>query len=518
VDEVHERSSAKQPVTIRLDVDAKEKLEKVAEDESRTVSSLIDLAVREFLDRRCQIIAPSSPSGSLRIRHAPLPDTCVLHAFQTCAPELFKQALTDLNLPNLEFVGDRPEWRRLPSDLFSGVSDLIESVNWFPIYWHAKRNGSASLRLDWVGPFLQIFVGHCVFVRKDLFSNYLGPEDLKDFEEFRDKAQTGRDLSLRSLVAWTRQSGDQMKRRGKALGAMWADAVVGCQLGTDYHIAVRRVAPILAKIVDGDQEGDVQDPAISGIDVLERGFQELRGGTVTAFTGNLLHSARLLAEPKPIALLLAGPADLRVPSLNTLAGRKGIFSTEPVGSAAQTRSVGAKVLAFWGKAVGWFRDQVVNAETDVTAITMLSSLFPEFKTEGLGNQQDSGQRVQLKPIPVLRSLMQAWVRWFSNPEEAHAFLGDGGFSGSVAGSVRAEDLVKHYEQLCELLNPSTPMNAPDHDNPVERALWKFPVLAAHSTKLEVSGSLAKLQTARGGKVARVAKKSGPRAINREGDL
>jgi hypothetical protein len=472
MDNVYDPTIAKAPVTIRLDVAAKAKLHELAMKEDRTVSSLIDLAVREFLERRFQSGIGSNRSGTLRIRHAGLPDTSVLHAYSICAPDDFNKALTKFNLPNFEFVSDRPEWRRLPSDLFSGESDLVESVNWFPIFWHVKRGGS-SPRLDWIGPFLQLFVGHCVFVRKDLLKNHFSSDDLTEFQRFRNLASTGKDLSLRSLIAWVQQSKDKI-RLGHTLETMWAEAVVGCQLGTDYHIAVRRVAPIIARITNGPLK---EDPTIVGVDSLNRGFQELRAGAISGFTGNLLHSATLLADANPVAFLIAGPADLRVPSLNTLAGRKGMFDATSAESPLQTGMPGQRVLGLWGEAVAWFRDQVVNTDSDVNMKQFLGALFPEFMNE---NENTTGDFVT-----ILKSLLQTWVKWFTDPEEARAFFGEAAFSGSVAGNVSAEDLVKYYEELCELLNPSAQMVAPSDDSK-DRALWKFPVLATQSAKSRIT--------------------------------
>ena len=180
-------------VTIRLDADAKTKLNELARAENRTVSSLIDLAVREFLDRKS---GGETKPEFLRVRHADLPDTSVLRAFCTLAPDQADRARAKLGLPVFKFVEDRPEWSRLPLDLFKGESDVVESVNWLPIFLHVK-GGGGSPRLDWVGPFLQLFVGHCVFVSSDLAGNYLDAGQRKEFAAFRAWAGPARRVGTR---------------------------------------------------------------------------------------------------------------------------------------------------------------------------------------------------------------------------------------------------------------------------------------------------------------------------------
>src|SRR5690349_10982369 len=85
----------KEVVTIRMDSDTKEKLNALAVEDDSTVSGLIDRAVREFLNRR---FGTSSDTDVLKIRHAGLPDTCVLHAFFTLAPEECESARQELKL------------------------------------------------------------------------------------------------------------------------------------------------------------------------------------------------------------------------------------------------------------------------------------------------------------------------------------------------------------------------------------------------------------------------------------
>ncbi len=469
VTEAQQRNLAKEPVTIRLDVEAKTKLNEIAKAENRTVSSLIDLAVREFLDRRSG--AESKPEF-LRVRHADLPDTSVLRAFCTLAEDEANQARAELNLPAFKFVDeDRPEWSRLPIDLFRGESHLVESVNWLPIFLHVK-GGGGSPRLDWVGPYLQLFVGHCVFVSTELAANYLDSDQIKAFAAFHAQGRTGKDLSLRSLIAWARMS--DSKPIGEALDAMWHDSVVGCQLGTDYHIAIRRVAPILAELA-GKGADAATDPTIPGITDLKRGFQEFRNGTISAFCGNLLHSAELLSDRPQAAFLLAGPADVRVPSLNTLAGTKGMFET----TSAQDPSangMGGNVLTFWSRAVRWFRDGMINSNSDTLLRQFLSSMFKDFlvpEAAGAG----SPEAADLDRVQVLKGLLQTWVRWFADPAEARSFIGDGVVEGMMGGSVSARDLVQYYEELCDLLNPAIAMKAPQLSEPRERALWRFPAFS-----------------------------------------
>lgn len=453
-----QRNQAKEPVTIRLDLSIKARLQDLAQREGRTVSSLIDLAVREFLDRSSGGQIAHSPSAvKLRVRHANLPDTYVLHAYCTLAEERYNDSLKELALPGIEFVDAPIEWGRLLTEVSEGKSDLVESVNWQALFWERKQYKSPSL--DWVGPYLQLFVGHCVFVRRDHVSVYLD-DDLDNFLAFRERAKTGRDLSLRSLVAWADRSGSKKAERLNKLRRLWADAIVCCQPGTDYHIAVLRIAPTL----DGGgaaPAGDRFATVIQGTDSLDNGFRQFRNGTVTAFIGNLLHAAQLLANPSQ-GLLLAGPSDLRVPSLNTLAGHKGVFDGTLMSTDAPVSTTRDGVKALWKRAALWFRDEVVGAESDEPLREFVGKYFPELlkssdETEG-----------QLSEFAILKSLMQTWVKWFPEPEDAEAFVG---------GKAAADTLVRQYEWLCELLNPSATMVSYNGDQPEDaRFLWKFPVL------------------------------------------
>lgn len=460
----HDRTTPKEPLTIRFNRQQKEALSQMAKEQNRTVSALVQEFVRQGLEGLPPLASASEPKDPIKVRHAALPDTSVMRAFQECAPERFQAAVSELELPRIEFVENRPEWRRLPSDLYSGESDVIESMNLAPIFKYVTQGRSSSeIRHDWVGPFLQIFVGHAVFVREDFLSLYLDQSSIESFREFRAKSRTGRDLSTRSLVAWVQSLDGDRKNAAQALETMWTDAVVGCQTGTDYHIAVRRVAPILAQINDGRSERFV-DPTITDIDQLDRGFQEFRSGAVDAFTGNLLHTATLLAESAPMAALVAGPADLRVPSLNTLAGRKGMFDMPPNSRGDALEPLGNRILALWGQSVSWFRDQVINAESDEPLSSVIAKLFPE----SLNATAPSADSQYKKNIAVLRSLMQSWVKWFSNPDDACAFVGD-----------PKEALSKYYAKLCEKLNPLEDMPAPHFDDQDEQALWKFPTFPKH---------------------------------------
>lgn len=475
----------KEPVTIRLDVEVKAKLQQLAGLDKQTVSSLIDHAIREFLDRRLGVDTVNEPE-TIEVRHAALPDTCVLRAFHSFGGDKYKKAQEALNLPKLHFLSKEEwrtecEWRNVLNEVFSGRTDLVESINWLPIFWHTKP-GLSSPTLDWVGPFLEIFVGHCVFVRKDFVEEYLAPEYIKNYEEFfrREKPEkkkpTGRDLSLRSLVAWVQQlEPDASKSLARSLEIMWTDAVVGCQLGTDFHMAVCRIAPILTSIA-GTSSNDIRDPALSGLGDLDRGFQEFLHGVVTGFTGNLLHSADLLSRKENVAFLLAGPADLRIPSLNTLAGRKGFLSTEGDEKLLINKDLeDNRLLKLWEMAVNWFYDEVINTESPENLHKIIKTFFDP-KNSSL-EKEGSEADPNLEMISILKSLMQTWVKWFASPKDAYAFIGDG-------GTLRAEALVQHYEKLCDHLNPTAPrMEAPKYESSEEQAFWKFPVLSRSQMKI-----------------------------------
>jgi hypothetical protein len=456
----------KDVVTIRLDRTSKARLNQIAKAENRTVSTLIDLAVQEFLDRRLE-----ARPEFLRVRHADLPDTSVLRAFFEMAPELFEKARKELDLPEFQFIDDRPEWNRVPVDLFRGQSDLVESVNRLPLFWHFKTEGSPT-RLDWVVPFLQVFVGHCIFVRRDLAEHYLSKQQLKEFEDFRVQAQTGRDLSLRSLVAWVRWEG--LRDEARALETIWKESIVGCQTGTDFHIAVRRVAPILSELSRKEEDLPITDPTISAVEDLNSGFQEFLNGTISAFTGNLLHSAELLTDHRETALLLAGPADLRVPSLNTLALRKGMLDPES-GFEDEQGKMGRSILNIWGRAVRWFSNSVISTDSDAQLRRFLELRFPHFLADASVQMSTRPLSESSDRVKALQGLMQSWVKWLPDRAEAQAFFG-------VTSTLSGQDLVQHYQQLSDLLNPSAVMKAPQLSDPIERALWQFPELAGRAIK------------------------------------
>jgi len=449
-----DRNRIKEPLTIRVDGDTRAELQALASGQKRTVSSLIDEAVQIFLDQQLGRISTGRGPKSLRVRYALLPDTAVLYAFAQLEPDRFREVVERAGLPDLEFVEKPAEWRSLPVDVFSGESDIVEAVNRMPIYWHVMR-GASSPPLDWVGPYLQIFVGHCVFIRTDHLREFMSDDDLRQFLEFRASARTGKDLSLRSLAAWAGQSGEATKGRAAVLQEAWQNAIVGCQLGTDYHVAVRRVSAMLAAMLEQAGEAALaaaaREPNPHGIESLERGFADFVNGTVSAFTGNLLQTAELLSDRGDEAVLLAGPSDLRVPSLNTIAGRKGMFEANDPSS-----DLGNGALQLWSEAVTWFRDEVVMSGSP----NPLRS-FVEQNFDGEAGARSDQQ------IEVLRSLMQNWVRWFADPEEAKAFMG---------GEGKTEELVRYYTELGEHLNPTAQMPAPDRADAHQNSLWKFPFL------------------------------------------
>ncbi len=146
-------------------------------------------------------------------------------------------------------------------------------MNRLPILAHFNQGrDTGTLRLDYVGPFLQLFVGHCVFVRRDLIAAHLTEQELNDFAAFRDLATNGKDLSLRSMVAWAR-SNPSAVGLNKKLEQIWSDSIVGTQFGTDFHISVRRTTAILADLAGRSREESIaQDPVINGIADLSRGF------------------------------------------------------------------------------------------------------------------------------------------------------------------------------------------------------------------------------------------------------
>jgi hypothetical protein len=436
----------KEPVTIRLDAETRGGLQKLAHERKRTVSSLIDQAVQTFLDQQ---LGRVSTEGHLLIRHAMLPDTAVFQAFAQLERKRFDDIVARTGLPELRFVPKSVEWRNLQRDVFSGDYDVIEGMNRLPIRTHVEQlmQGASSPPIDWIAPFLQVFVGHCVFLRGDHLREFLSDSDLQSFLEFRKSATTGKDLSLRSLVAWAAQS--EGASRVSALSEAWAAAIIGCQLGTDFDIAVRRVSALLDAILEsrGSPRGSIPlQSNVVGIESLERSLEDFRCGTHSAFTGGLLHSAELFHDESADAFLLAGPADLRIPSLNTLGLRKGML--DPNGPSA---AIGRGLLELWREASLWFQDDLVTGR---------SGKLPAFINDNFPRQaaRDDAE------IEILRGLMQTWVRWFESPEAAQAFMGD-----------RTTELVEHFQELGANLYPTRLMPAPAFEE-VKDPLWPFPTL------------------------------------------
>jgi hypothetical protein len=86
---------------------------------------------------------------------------------------------------------------------------------------------------------------------------------------------------------------------------------------------------------------------------------------------------------------------------------------------------------------------------------------------------EAGDR-SAQQIEYLRSLMQNWVRWFADTEEAKAFMGD---------EIKTEELVRYYTELGERLNPTAQMPAPDRTDAHQNSLWKFPFLPDRAPRL-----------------------------------
>jgi hypothetical protein len=482
--------SRKQVVSIRLDVADHRRLQGLADEQDQSVSSLIGLAVRQFLQRFQEGSPTSFPMAEMKVRYTLLPDTCVLFAFHELAGEKFQAALSDLELPHLKFTEDRPEWRSLATDLVLGESHLVEALNRLPLFWHLDA-GKSSPRLDWVGPFLEIFTGHHIFVRTDQVEAILTAADVQDYKEWAAKAKPGKEQSLHSLIGWAKTSATEKRQaRAEKLHTLWENCLIGLQLGTDYHIAVRRVSPVLSKLSNPTEDSDLHStetyrPILQGFEDLTRAYREFLNGPITGFTGHLLQTAELFAIGPSKAMLLAGPADLQVPSLNTLAGRKGLFDAFLAGDRNNT--LGERVLALWSRAVTWFLDEVVMARTTdnlgklAKLITAHQSTDP---TEGLALDQTEKLR-------IFQSLMQTWVKWFPDAQEACSFMGDGVTSSAASPlaetqTLPSEQLVSHYQDLIKRLNPSRTMTAPD----VNDAFWKFPVLISRPLDAAPSGGEA----------------------------
>jgi hypothetical protein len=458
----------KEPVTVRLDARAKSDLHAIAQRENRTFSSLIDLAVRDFLDRRQCRARVDRSLESLKICHAHVPDSIVLRAFATFSPAEFSALIENLGLPQAEFVDKQPEWRK--NHLHAGSSDLVETFNWLPIFWHIKRGGS-SPRIGWIGPYLQIFSAHCIFIRREFFKEFMTEEGYADFLAFEGKGKTAREKSLRSITAWLQQSPDRhIIDRSLQVLKCWTNTVITCQMGTDLQIAVQRVTPLLHLLANKPEDYAYSEPTLQGNNDLHAGFQCFMSSAVTGFTGHALQSTELLTDGASDAVLLAGPADVRVPSLNTIAGHQSLFGTP--GCTDSSKNV---FLAIWTHAVHWFRNNMLNEPTGERFHTFMCTHYPEYIRPETTVEDTEHNRSK---VLFLRSFMQTWIQWFADPQETQAFMGNALIDGLGSHTAPTpEDLVQHYETLCDALHPAGKMPPAIDANPMEHALWKFPTLS-----------------------------------------
>lgn len=459
----------KEAVTVRLDAHAKARLQTIAQRENRTFSSLIDMAVKEYLEQQEGCRTPVPHLNSLEICHAHVPDSIILRAFATFAPETCSTLVESLGLPQAEFVGKQPEWRK--NHLHADSSDLVETFNWLPIFWHIKRGGS-SPRIGWVGPYLQIFSAHCVFIRRDFFKSFLDAEAYEDYLCFQSKGESARDQSLRSVIAWLQHSSPQLAvARAQQVLKCWTNTVITCQMGTDLQIAAQRVTPLLQLLSGSPLEMAEAEPTLQGNNDLHSGFQAFMNSAVTGFTGHALQSTELLTDAKSEAILLAGPADVRVPSLNTIAGHKSLFDAHGGTDGSEN-----PLLTLWTQAVHWFRKEMLNEPSGERFHIFMQTHYPEYIRPENNSDERANNR---KKVLFLRSFMQTWIQWFADPNETQAFMGNtliDGIGGVAAPS--PEDLVQHYETLCDALHPAGKMPPAIDGNATELALWKFPTLSS----------------------------------------
>lgn len=444
-------SAAKVAITVRLRGNSLKELKQIADTESRTVSNLIDGAVKEFLGRR-----NDSSDVVLNVQHAALPDTSVLKGFFHLAQEAYKTGVEEKRFPNIYFPPQQFEWSRLMSEVMQGEMEVVESVNWQSIL-KELANKYTPPRFDWMPPYLQLFGGHCVFSSASLVKEKLGKDDLESFMAFRSIATTGRELSRHSLAAWANMSdlsSEEKTGRAAKLAALWSESIVCCQLGTDFHIALLRLTSLLEAMLPPSQaqaalaDAPRNEPIIQGVDDLDNAFAQFNDGVFTAFIGNMLHTTELLAEAEPHALLLAGPADLRITSLNTLVGAKGQIQG----------SGGEKIATLWRDASKWFNEMVGNPSIDT---------FGKFVAM-VAPTSSRGAPWSEREIILLKSLMQTWVKVFPDALSAQALVGHAGDNKA------ALFFLAHYESMCKKLADSEPMPAPQHEQAMERSFWKFP--------------------------------------------
>lgn len=459
-----DKSRNKEVVTVRLDAEAKSALTEICRQKNRTMSSMIDLAVSEFLNKNYRSVK-SKERGKIVVKHAKLIDTSIIRAFCELSGEKYREAISHLDLPEISFADSpdsSPEWSRIAPALNEDKTDLIESFNWAPIFMSVKR-GEAAPKLDWIGPFLQIFGCHCIFISKKYVEQNC-PKLSSDYQEFRDGFSSDRELSQCSMISYIQSNDENMNNYTEIIARIWQSSIITCQRETDYHIAVRRVAPLLNQI--SCYELDCKDPVIRGCQSLELALSEYKSGVSNLFIGNILQSAELFTYDFEDSFLFAGPQDVRVASLNTIAGKNDL-----IGPNSTENHISSRLLQFWGMAVEWYKSEVISSDSSNKLIReILKTHFQPFLEK---IEEKSSDNVGMKSddfYHMLKTLMRSWVLWLDSPDAAKALYGiEYGNNKKVPS---AQTLVEQYERLCNALYEDK-MPEPENDGARQNSLWPF---------------------------------------------
>ena len=452
----------------------------MASKEDRTVSSLVDKAVRNYIEHSPQKISKDNKmftgnfsvdslfnSGPLYIRHANLPDTSILYAYSKLAPQACYETLMNNGLPEIKFFDEGTQWNKLPSDLFSGAADILESVNWLSIFWHMRRGGS-SPQLGWLGPYLNVFAGHCIFVHREVLEQVFSESALADYDTFKSSSTDAKTLSLNSFFAWINNSNDLKHNRIQALVSVWKTLEVSCNIGTDYQLAAIRFGHLLSQICSELNEhktfakNSLLDPIICGNKSSDEGLSRFLSGDATGFIGGLMQSSILFADHLDDVVLLAGPADLKLQSINTLAA-KNVDKTST-----------NQYISLWSDAVKWYKKEVIWSDELTHLKALIEKTSPSF-FDSFSPISANKEKLPLR-LEILRGMLRTWVRWFESPEDARGFYGGLNNKSSFKLKISAEDLVENYEVMSRYLTSINPSQYPDIDESSVDLFWRFPKL------------------------------------------
>lgn len=329
--------------------------------------------------------ARSDETSYIRVSYAPLPDTAILYGY-SCLEATRFAALCARH--NVKFAFERATWKEL-GHRFDG--DATDVAGMFGNRWVVDRAAQHRAGLYFVKPYLGVFGGHYIFVRRDLVRKHLDPD------RHLLVPAPGSEQSLHAVFKY--QCGLS------ALAGVARAVTIACQEDTDWQIATR----VMQKDY-GQGGGTYRTVAVESLD---HALEQFLVGELTGFIGGLSHASSLLTRFTEEAVVLAGPGDIECPSINSLIISTGVMN---VGGPAKRA-----VHDLWGEAASWFNDALLN--DPLLMGRYLSLLEPE---SPLARRADPAH---------LSELIRKHVRIFRSPGEAEMHE-------------EQHQLGKKYEWLC----------------------------------------------------------------------